>query len=382
MAFSLGVIVGHNDLPTLAVKQGGSIWALSQWAAQDAGLAPKVKDALSATNLDRLLASGKSTWRAVDKVIESAIGSDSLPRIIGDPTTVMPFTIADFVDFFASRIHAENASRIMRPTNPGLPPAWTHLPIAYHSRAGSVVPSGTPIRRPKGLVRDGEDYNYQPTAKLDFEAEIGYVVGRSSSQGTPVSGKEMADYVFGLCIVNDWSARDIQSTESFPLGPFLGKSFATTISPWITPLSQLEGARVAVPSSQDETLPQYLREVDDWGLDLSVSIRINGQEISRPRYESTHWSGAQMLAHMTVNGAPLRTGDLYASGTVSSDAVDEYGCLLELTWDGQKPIAAAGEVRGYLRDTDEVIISAAANFADGSTFDLGQAMGSVLPPLG
>jgi fumarylacetoacetase len=222
---------------------------------------------------------------------------------------------------------------------------------------------------------------FGPCARLDFEAELGFVVGVPSVLGEPVPADAFARHVFGVCLVNDWSARDIQGWEYVPLGPFLGKSFGTTISPWIVPLAALEHARVRPPSLETE-LAGYLADSGDWGLDIGFEIRINGHLVSQPPYSTMHWSPAQMLAHLTVNGASLRTGDLFASGTVSGPEPDQYGSLIELAWSGSKPLMLAdGTSRSWLADGDEVTIAATAAGPDGTRVGLGEARGQVMPAM-
>ena len=244
-----------------------------------------------------------------------------------------------------------------------------------------MVVSGTPMRRPCGQVRpsgtDGPGFG--PSARLDFEAELGFVVGVDSLPGEPVPISRFTEHVFGVCLVNDWSARDIQSWEYIPLGPFLSKSFGTTVSPWVVPLAALQHARVRSPSRDTELLP-YLTESADWGLDIGYEVKINSHVVSRPPYATMHWSPAQMLAHMTVNGATLRTGDLYASGTVSGPRQDQRGSLIELAWNGQEPISLPdGTQRGWLHDGDEVVITASAPGPAGTRIGLGEAHGQVVP---
>ena len=289
--------------------------------------------------------------------------------------------MSDYVDFYASEHHASNIGRIFRPDAEPLTPNWKHLPIAYHGRAGTVVVSGTPVRRPCGQSRPaGADRpSYGPCARLDFEAELGFVVGAHSHLGEPVPASRFAEHVFGVCLVNDWSARDIQAWEYVPLGPFLGKSFATTVSPWVLPLAALGHARVR-PPSRDADLVSYLTEAADWGLDIDFEVRLNGHLISRPPYSTMYWSPAQMLAHMTVNGASLRSGDLYASGTVSGPEPGQRGSLIELGWSGSEPVQLAdGSSRAWLHDGDELTISATAAGPDGTRIGLGSAMGCILP---
>jgi fumarylacetoacetase len=292
--------------------------------------------------------------------------------------------VADYVDFYASEYHAANVGRIFRPGQADpLAPNWRHLPAGYHGRAGSVVVSGTPVRRPCGQLRGTREGGpvYGPTERLDFEAELGFVVGVETVLGEPVAATRFAEHVFGVCLVNDWSARDIQAWESAPLGPFLGKSFGTTVSPWILPLAALEHARLR-PPSRDTRLAGYLTESADWGLDIDFEVLVNEQPVARPPYRQMHWSPAQMLAHLTINGAALRTGDLYASGTVSGPEREQRGCLLELTWNGTEPITLPdGAKRAWLADSDEVTITATASGPDGTRIGLGEARGQILPPI-
>jgi fumarylacetoacetase len=286
---------------------------------------------------------------------------------------LLPFTVADYVDFYASEQHAVNLGRILRPGQEPLPANWRHQPVGYHGRAGTVVVSGTPVRRPHGhVVVDGE-VAVRPTTKLDLEAEVGFVVGVPSTRGEPVPVGRFADHVFGVVLVNDWSARDIQAWETVPLGPFLGKSFQTSISPWVVPLDALSAARVPAGSSTT-AVSAYLVEPTPWGLDLALEVELNGTVISRPPYRTMHWSPAQMMAHLTLNGASLRTGDLFASGTVSGPEPDQVGSLIEAAHLSR----TAGSER-FLADGDEVVIRATAPDLDGSRIDLGEVRGRVGP---
>ena len=371
----VGVAVGDRVLDVGAVA-----------TATESPLAPL----LEAPSLDRLLPAGRRIWKAVRGEVTRWLSDGSVrsvvePRLysMSDVELHLPFTVADYVDFYCSEHHATNAARIMRPEQPPLSPNWKHMPIGYHGRAGSVVVSGTPVHRPRGQRRgaDGGPPTFGPSERLDVEAEVGFVVGTRSTHGRPVPLAAFADHVFGVCLVNDWSARDIQAWESQPLGPFLGKSFATSVSPWVVPLDALRHARVPVASANTELLP-YLRESEPWGLDLVLEVRINGEVVSRPPYSLMHWSPAQMLAHLTVNGAAVRTGDLFASGTVSGPEPGQRGCLLELTSNGAEPVRLSdGTMRGYLQDGDEVVIAATAPGPDGSRIGFGDVRGRVQPAL-
>ncbi|MET0930208.1 MAG: fumarylacetoacetase [Aeromicrobium sp.] len=332
-------------------------------------------------SLDGLLGAGPAVWDEVRTALTAFVeepSADALRIPAGDVELVLPFTVADYVDFYASEHHATHVGRIFRPDGDPLTPNWKHLPIGYHGRAGTVVVSGTPVRRPSGQWRDADGrIGFGPTARLDIEAEIGFVVGTASAMGDPVPVGDFDRHVFGICVVNDWSARDIQAWEYVPLGPFLGKSFATSVSPWIVPLAALADARIDPPERTVDLLP-YLQETEPWGLDLELVVSINGSQISHPPFATMYWTGPQMLAHLTVNGASLRTGDLFASGTVSGASRAELGSLLELTWNGTEPIGLDdGTTRTFLADGDRVTISASALLASGGRIALGEVDGRV-----
>lgn len=340
--------------------------------------------------LDDFLAAGDLAWAQVRDSLTTWLSDDQCRTAIEDllvPASAaslqLPFAVADFVDFYASENHAANVGRIFRPGAEPLPANWKHQPIGYHGRAGSVVVSGTGVRRPCGQSRlPGADVPaFGPSARLDFEAELGFVVGARSHLGDPVPVSQFAEHVFGVCLVNDWSARDIQSFETVPLGPFLGKSFATTMSPWVLPLAALQHARIRPPSA-DASLQRYLTETVNWGLDIDFEVRLNGSVISRPPYATMYWSPAQMLAHLTVNGAAVRPGDLYASGTVSGPEHGQRGSLIELGWNGAEPLTLQdGSSRSWLLDSDEVTITATAAGPDGVRIGLGSASGTILPSV-
>jgi fumarylacetoacetase len=374
--------------PRVGVAIGDHVLDLS---AATARLLPGRARLLRSGRLDAFLAAGDGAWAQVRAAIARWLSGDTYRAAIedllvaaADVTMHLPFTVADYVDFYASEHHASNVGRIFRPdAAEPLTPNWRHLPIGYHGRAGTVVVSGTPVRRPCGQFRPpgagGPEFG--PSARLDFEAELGFVAGVPSQPGEPIPASRFAEHVFGVCLVNDWSARDIQSWETLPLGPFLGKSFATTVSPWMVPLAALQHARLRPPSRDTELLP-YLTEAADWGLDIDYAVQINGHVVSRPPYATMHWSPAQMLAHMTVNGATLRTGDLYASGTVSGPRPDQRGSLIELAWNGQRPISLPdGTERAWLHDGDEIVIAATARGPAGTRIGLGEARAQVIPAV-
>ncbi|WP_242614433.1 fumarylacetoacetase [Actinomadura roseirufa] len=342
-------------------------------------------DVFARPSLNAFMAQGRERWvevreRLLDLVTGDVPGTAVHP--VGTVTMHLPFEVADYVDFYASEHHASNLGRLFRPDSEPLMPNWKHLPVGYHGRAGTVVASGTDIVRPSGQRKAPDEAapSHGPSRRLDIEAEVGFVVGTGSALGGTVGTDEFDRHVFGAVLVNDWSARDIQAWEYVPLGPFLGKSFATSISPWVVPLLALEAARVATPPQDPEPLP-YLREKNPWGLDLDLVVEWNGQVVSRPPYREMYWSPAQMLAHMTVNGASARTGDLFASGTVSGPAKDQRGAFIELTWGGREPVEVNGEPRTFLEDGDEVVISATAPGAAGTRIGFGEVRGRVLPAV-
>jgi fumarylacetoacetase len=365
-------VVAHQGRELVVVRLDDEVVDL---AALDAS-APAFDPLLFAgPDLSPLMAAGPEVWSAVRSWLQETLSDSSVGRIpLAEVEPRMPFAVADYVDFYASLHHASNVGKIFRPDAEPLLPNWRHLPVGYHGRAGTVVPSGTPIVRPHGQRRPGTDGlpGFGPSQALDIEAELGFVVGVPSTMGEPVPADAFADHVFGVTLLNDWSARDIQAWEYVPLGPFLGKSFATSISPWITPLAALETVRTPLPGQDPEPL-DYLRVAEPAGYGIDLEVAINGSVVSRPPYASMYWSPAQMLAHMTVNGASLRTGDLYGSGTISGPERDQRGSLLELTWGGTEPFTLDdGTTRTYLQDGDTVTLRATAG-----TITLGEVEGAI-----
>lgn len=365
-------VPGRFDIPRIGVAIEDDILDLASLLGDPV---------FAATSLDPFMAQGREFWTATRARLKAAVNAgetDAHLVAASDAVMHLPFNVADFVDFNSSLQHATNAGRILRPNDDPVRANWLRMPVGYHGRSATVVVSGTPITRPRGHFVDATgDVVVAPTEKLDVEAEIGFVVGRGSTMGESIRTGAFADHVFGAVLVLDWSARDIQAYEYVPLGPFLAKSFATTISPWVYPLQALDSARVASPA-QNPIPAAYLRADGDWGFDVRLELSLNGSTISRPRFDSMYWTPPQQLAHLTANGARVRTGDLFASGTVSDR--DEFGSLLELTVNGTRQIELAdGSRRGYLADGDEVTLSASAFAADGTRHFMGCASGVVLP---
>ncbi|MEE1751800.1 fumarylacetoacetase [Streptomyces sp. SP18CS02] len=345
---------------------------------------------LAQPSLNPLLAAGRTAWRDVRRALTAWVtvpahraGVEPHLHPLSEVTLHLPYEVADYVDFYASEHHATNVGRIFRPDGEALTPNWKHLPIGYHGRSGTVVVSGTDVVRPSGQRKAPSDPApvFGPSVKLDIEAEVGFVVGAPSEHGRPVELGAFRDHVFGLSLLNDWSARDLQAWEYVPLGPFLGKSFATSVSAWVTPLEALDAARVDPPARDFPLLP-YLDDAADeepGGFDVRITVRINGEVVSEPPFATMYWTAAQQLAHMTVNGASLRTGDLFGSGTVSGPEVHQRGSLLELTWNGQEPLELTDGKRAFLQDGDEVTLTAWAPGPDGMKVGLGEVTGRIVP---
>lgn len=336
-------------------------------------------------NLSRLLAEGPDTWASTRTWLTELIADDSKAEALApfvhdldEVTLHLPFAVADYVDFYASEHHASNVGRIFRPDGEPLTPNWKHLPIGYHGRSSTVVVSGTDIRRPQGQRKAPSDAapSFGPSIKLDIEAELGFVVGGATTLGESLSVAEAADHLFGVVLLNDWSARDLQAWEYVPLGPFLGKSFATTVSAWVTPMVALADARVDLPPQDPKPLP-YLQGEQAKGLDIDYEVEWNGTVVSRPPYRTMYWAPEQMLAHMTVNGARVSPGDLFGSGTVSGPEKDTRGSFLELSWNGTEPLTLDdGSTRSFLEDGDTVVLRATAEGV-GGPISLGECSGRI-----
>ena len=387
-ALPYGVFVtgGRPHDPRVGVRIGHGVLDLSAAAAY---VLPQRAELLQGPTLDPLMAAGPVVWAEVRDAVTAALTEDryaqELRPLVVDESGVrmrLAFTVADYVDFYSSEQHATNVGAIFRPDAPSLPAAWRHLPIGYHGRAGTVVVSGTDVVRPSGWRRDESgEVSFGPSRRLDLEAEVGFIVGVPSRQGSSVSLDQFGDHVFGVVLLDDWSARDIQAFEYVPLGPFLGKSFATSVSDWVLPLAALEAARVRPPARDPRPgFPLDDESAQPWGFDLAMEVDIQGTVVSRPPFASMYWTAAQQLAHLTSNGASLRTGDLLGSGTVSGSDPGQWGSLLELSWGGERPVRLEdGTSRTFLSDGDQVTLRARSVSMTGGEVTLGDVRGRVVP---
>jgi fumarylacetoacetase len=388
LPFGAGVAAGRAE-PSVFVAIGDR--AVDLAALDTAGVLRVAvpPGALAAPSLNALLAAGRESLDAVRGRVAELLtdGEDELRahRAVDDIVVPidavrlgMPIDVADYADFYSSLHHATNLGRLFRPGGDPLLPNWRRLPVGYHGRAGTVVVSGTDVVRPRGIVAgDGPDKapSYQPSAALDIELEVGAVVGTPTALGRPMPIDDTGAHVAGLLLLNDWSARDIQSFEYQPLGPFLGKSFATSVSPWLVTLTALDPYRVA-PPVQDPTPENYLRAAESWAFDIDLEVLLESGAmraagvppviVSRTNFAGMYWTVAQQLAHLAANGASLRTGDLLGSGTVSGpDARTQAGSFIELTWRGERPVELpTGETRAFLADGDRVTLRGACGDGD------------------
>jgi fumarylacetoacetase len=350
-------------------------------------------ETFSSNSLNAFIAQGRAVWSEVRTVLTDFLedGNTSAQAfaetngliVTGTVDLLLPITIGDYVDFYSSEQHATNLGKMFRPDGDALLPNWKHLPVGYHGRAGTVVVSGTDITRPTGQRRGDDGPVFGPSMKLDIELEVGFVTGDANGIGESVDVASAEEHIFGMCLVNDWSARDIQGWEYVPLGPFLGKSFATTISPWIVTLDALKPFRIPLPDQDTTTLP-YLDDPVRAGVDIDLTVDYipgtgAGTTITRTNFTNMYWSMAQQLAHATVNGATARAGDLFASGTVSGPGVRERGSLIETTWNGRDKIAFPdGATRTFLEDGDTIEIRGTCE-ADGIVpIGFGECTGTIV----
>ena len=399
----LGAFVRDGDAPHLGSAIGALVVDLHVLAREGAfdGAFPNARAALSAENLNALLAAGRPAWRALRARLSALLraGDTTLHEaglvdraLVAQDVVrpVLPVAVGDYVDFYSSLQHAINVGKIFRPDADPLPPNWRYLPIGYHGRTATIVPTGSPVVRPSGQTKTGDAPPvFGPSRALDFELELAFVTGDGPEPPASISTADARERIFGVALMSDWSARDIQAWEYQPLGPFLAKSFATTLGPWIVTLDALEPYRVAGPVQEPPALA-HLRTSEPEGYDIAFEIALRtaamrergaaATVVARTNFRAMYWTMAQQLAHATSNGARVRAGDVFGSGTISGDAPDSYGSMLELAWRGARPLALGdGAVRTFLEDGDEVVMHGAAVRDGLARVGLGELRGRVVP---
>lgn len=388
-----GVFSAGNEAPRCGVAIGDCV--LDAAAAERAGLIVLPGGPLlQAGAWNPVMAAGPAVWDGLRARLTELLAEGSAERARVEPLLVplarvalhLPFTVAEFTDFYAGRHHAMNVGTMFRGPENALPPNWLHIPIGYNGRASSVVVSGTPVRRPWGQVKGPDDNapRFAPSVRFDIELEMGAIVGTPSTHGQPVTVAEADAMIFGYVLLNDWSARDIQAWEYQPLGPFQAKATATTISPWIVTRAALEPFRTPTPAREVPLLP-YLREPGPMLYDIALEVGLTpegGAEtvIARTNYAEMYYSAAQQLAHHTTSGCAMRTGDLLGSGTISGPDKGARGSMLELSWGGKEPIPVDGGTRGFIQDNDTLTLRGTARGA-GYSIGFGDCTGKVLPAL-
>ncbi|WP_171032950.1 fumarylacetoacetase [Fodinibius saliphilus] len=373
-------------------------------ALEDAGLfdGPELsgKRVFQESTLNAFMDLGHKAWTEARTYLSKLLRADeatlrddeSLRQLVFTPMEkvemLLPMEIGDYTDFYSSEPHATNVGSMFRDPENALKPNWKHLPVGYHGRASSIVISGTDVHRPQGqiLPPDSDDTPIFSACKLcDFELEMGFVAGKGNELGDPIPVNKADEHIFGLMLVNDWSARDIQKWEYQPLGPFLAKNWATSVSPWIVSLTALEPFRIEGPDQDPDPLP-YLQSEGNWTFDINLDVFLQGENMDAPHKicasnaKNLYWNVAQQLAHQTITGCNVKAGDLYASGTISGKEESSYGSMLELSWKGTDPVELPnGEERTFLENGDEVTMTGYAD-TDDYRIGFGEVTGKVLPP--
>jgi fumarylacetoacetase len=371
-----GVFLTRDDIITIGTRIGDT--AIDLGALHQLGYfegIPLTDDIFLQDTLNDFISDGKKTWRLVrNRIAEIFDENNSKLRDHKDHRTVvlfsldeiemqLPVQVGDYTDFYSSKEHATNVGSMFRDPENALLPNWLHIPVGYHGRSSSIIPSGIPIHRPQGQTKpkDSDEPVFGPSKRVDFELEMAFITTDANQLGEPIPIEEAEDYIFGLVLFNDWSARDIQTWEYVPLGPFLAKNFASSISPWIVTLDALEPFRVESPKPEKKLLP-YLQSSGKKSFDIKLEVSIkpeNGEEtkVSESNFKYMYWNMSQQLAHHTVNGCPVVSGDMMGSGTISGPTPDSYGSMLELSWKGEKPVKLKdGSTRTFIEDNDTVIM--------------------------
>ncbi|KAF0824653.1 fumarylacetoacetase [Cytobacillus firmus] len=398
----LGIFQPKGQTPRVGTAIGEYVLDLS--VIDEAGLldgtGAEKRNLFSSSSLNSFMALGRTVWSAVRSRLQHLLDVNTPDLrdheelrskafyLMAEVEMLLPADIGDYTDFYASKEHATNVGTMFRGKDHALMPNWTHLPVGYHGRASSIVPSGTPIRRPAGQ-RKPKDSDYPifgPSVQLDFELEMGWFIGPGNKLGEPIPVNQAEEHIFGLVLVNDWSARDIQAWEYQPLGPFLAKNFATSISPWVVSLEALEPFRTVGPKQEPEPFP-YLRQTDAGAFNVNLTVHLKPEKneeatlISQTNFNYMYWSMAQQVAHHTITGCNVRPGDMHASGTISGPRREERGSMLELTWRGANPLQlSGGEGRCWIEDGDTLTISGWCQ-GEGYRIGFGEVSGKVLPAL-
>ncbi|PIB37362.1 fumarylacetoacetase [Reichenbachiella sp. 5M10] len=375
----VGVAIGDKVVNLFGLSENQMLDVASAFFAQD--------------YLNDFIRLGKNVTRKVRLDVQRLLCEEdsplrASPELLIDQSEVqmhLPVRIGDYTDFYSSIEHATNVGVMFRDPEHALLPNWKHIPVGYHGRASSIVVSGVPIHRPMGQVlpKDATEPVFAASSRVDFELEMGYIIGKDTSLGDRVSTAEAEEYIFGKVLFNDWSARDIQKWEYVPLGPFLAKNFGSSVSPWVVTMEALEPFRVAGPKQETKVLP-YLEATGDRNFDIQLEVAISPegseeQVVSRSNFKHMYWNMAQQLAHHTVNGCDVHVGDMMASGTISGPTPDAYGSMLELAWAGTKPIEMRdGTVRRFIEDGDTVTMRGYAD-KDGVRVGFGEVSAQILP---
>ena len=391
----------NKDAPRAGVAIGNYVIDLAE--LEEAGLFNEIsseKNIFNQSSLNSFMALGKTVWTSVRNKISQLLRHDeptlrdniALRKLAiynrNDITMLIPIEVKGYTDFYSSREHATNLGKLFRPNDNPLTPNWLHMPIGYDGRASSIVVSGTDFHRPCGQIRLGNDGEpqYSESKALDTEIEIAFIVGTPSKFGQPISVHDVPEHIFGMVLLSDWSARDIQRWEYVPLGPFLGKNFCTSISPWIVTMDALEPFRTKCCKQDPKPLP-YLQSSREYAYDINLELSIKSDEmsneycISKTNYNGIYWDICQQLAHHSVNGCPVNTGDILASGTISGTDPKSYGSLVELTWGGQNPIKLPnGEERTFIQDHDTISINGCCN-GNGYKVGFGDVTATILPAI-
>ena len=383
-----GIAIGEYILDLAAIAESGLFNSISF-----------DKTVFSKCTLNDFIAVGKSVTNAVRERVSDLLNAENselrdnaelkAKALVKQSEAEMlkPVHVPNYTDFYSSKEHATNVGIMFRDPANALLPNWKHLPVGYHGRASSIVVSGTPIHRPKGQTKadDATAPSFGPSRLLDFELEMAFITGRCNELGESISTAEAEDYIFGMVLFNDWSARDIQKWEYVPLGPFLAKNFGSTISPWIVTMEALEPFRVESPKQEPEVLP-YLKFEGKKNFDINLEVEIipengKGKTVSRSNFKYMYWNMAQQLAHHTVNGCNICVGDLYASGTISGPTPDSYGSMLEISWQGKRPVQMPdGTERKFILDNDTVVMRGWCE-KDGVRIGFGECSGKILSAI-